>query len=961
MTNRRNKLGLAVCAAMFSVALTACGGGGGGGGGAPAGDEWNAVVLDTIDRVHMYLDPGDPEEGCEVTDSTLVIHGDYYGDDTHAYIYGDTELLGAWPGTQAERLDTCNQPVYTVDLSAQAGFDPAGDYKVIANNNNNDKQTGDGNVFSADTLCLKMTDDHTGTMVTGRECGVSVPGQVITDSAYIFDSVSGKILRDGDTIEINEVSGNPDTGYADISLLMSGAGVNDQSEGTFGIGADAALQGTDEEAAPVTSGPYTNGQMIRVGDNIKVKDGEKKSTKLTVKYNDTAATINIVKTFVSKDPKCRLEKSEETLGAIYSSDKTVFRIWSPESGNVVVRVDGEDHKMSPAKVACYSNVYEATVDGDLDGKQYQFLVNGAEVRDPYGKMTANDAESNMANVVMNTEAILPAGGEWVTAPNLTNREDAVIYEVHVRDFTIDPTSGVDDDKKGLYLGMVQTGTKYRGVTTGIDHLKELGVTHVQLQPMYDFATCSDESANVATGKANCYNWGYDPWNYNVPETRYSSAFGTADYRTKIQEVKTMVNEFHKNGIRVIMDVVYNHTFNKTMFEKITDKYYLKGDLSGCGNTVNADNNMVWMMIRDSMDYWVSEFHIDGFRLDLVGAFSMKDFSDWGEYLNNAHPDANLLIYGEPWSGGDDKYNEVPNPVRTGTIRQQSANAHVGVFNNRIRNCLKGSSDEGKALGFVFNKVNDGWDGNGTDENDANLNGNKECVFMSVRGGARHRNAAGTDVWTAQGFTDPEQAVSYVTAHDNLALRDKIEMAGITDADEKKKLQTYANAIVLVSQGMSFIHGGEEFGRTKAAAGSSGDSPMWNTYKTTSGANDFKWDLKAGEWKTVNDAYAALIKMRKEHPAFRMTTADDIFANVTLDGQSTEEVVVFDINGAAVNDSWSKIKVVLNSSKNDAAITGVDNMVKVVSGYHVDDGSVEQNSVAVPQALSIWAEIAEIPR
>ena len=233
--------------------------------------------------------------------------------------------------------------------------------------------------------------------------------------------------------------------------------------------------------------------------------------------------------------------------------------------------------------------------------------------------------------------------------------------------------------------------------------------------------------------------------------------------------------------------------------------------------------------------------------------------------------------------------------------------------------------------------------------------------MSVRGGARHQDATGTDVWTAQGFTDPEQAVSYITAHDNLALRDKIEAAGVTDADEKKKLQTYANAIVLVSQGMSFIHGGEEFGRTKAAAGTSGDSPMWNTYKTTSGANDFKWDLKAGEWKTVNDAYAALIKMRKEHQAFRMTTAADIFANVTLDGQSTEEVVVFDINGAAVNDSWSKIKVVLNSSKSDAAITGVDNMVKVVSGYNVDDGRVDQNSTAIPQALSIWAEIAETPR
>ena len=450
-----------------------------------------------------------------------------------------------------------------------------------------------------------------------------------------------------------------------------------------------------------------------------------------------------------------------------------------------------------------------------------------------------EGSNSNANIVMDLSKSDPEGG-WEKAPELKNREDSIVYEVHVRDFTIDDSSGVASDKKGRYLGMVQTGTSYHGIKTGIDHLKELGVTHVQLQPIYDYATCSD----VDSQNNSCYNWGYDPWNYNVPEDRYSSVFGTDKYDMKIQEVKTMINELHKNGIRVIMDVVYNHTFDKSVFENITSKYYNKDDLSGCGNSIDAVNNMVWMMIRDSLDYWVTEYHIDGFRFDLVGAFSMKDYSDWGVYLNKQHPDANLVIYGEPWTGGSGDLADKSQGVRTGVMYTQDADAHVGAFNNRIRNCLKGSSDNADALGFIFDKLNDGWDDNGSDENDSKeqlTKHNKECVFMGMKAGVRHEDATGTDEWSAQGFSDPEQAVSYITAHDNLALRDKIEAAGIKD-EEAKKLQVYAHSILMASQGISFIHGGEEFGRTKAAAKNDTESPIHNTYKTTTGANDFKWDL-----------------------------------------------------------------------------------------------------------------------
>ena len=193
-----------------------------------------------------------------------------------------------------------------------------------------------------------------------------------------------------------------------------------------------------------------------------------------------------------------------------------------------VTVNGATYEMTKASIDCYSDVYEVKVDGDLVGKTYQFTVDGKAVRDPYGRMV--EGSNSNANIVMDLSKSDPEGG-WEKAPELKNREDSIVYEVHVRDFTIDDSSGVASDKKGRYLGMVQTGTSYHGIKTGIDHLKELGVTHVQLQPIYDYATCSD----VDSQNNSCYNWGYDPWNYNVPEDRYSSVFGTDKYDMKIQE------------------------------------------------------------------------------------------------------------------------------------------------------------------------------------------------------------------------------------------------------------------------------------------------------------------------------------------------------------------------------------------------------------------------------------------
>jgi len=955
MHSKLKKLALITMPCVVSMALSACGGS----SHHSSSSSPSAEVLDWAQTTGEYDTASIVEidesafpqlnEGCEVPQGALIVMGDVF-DQYFSWIWNDSgNILGddgpGWPGAEFTDnvLAACSEKIHW--YAAPEGKSMEG-FSVIVSNKGK-PQTGDGNVFTQRKACLKITNETDGKgnniaeFVTARECGVSVEGlpAEIPSDVYVMNN-GAKVVNDG-TILIYEREGKEETGYTIVTLLISGSNVTAETTGKYWFG-------EDESNAVV----FKNGEKIKIGANVKVDDGEFKTTELHVSYGEGDDTVTsnykIEKTFSTKDETCRLNKQDKTLGATYSSESTTFRIWSPASSDVSVTVDGATYEMTKASIDCYSDVYEVKVDGDLVGKTYQFTVDGKNVRDPYGRMV--EGSKSNANIVMDLSKSEPEGG-WVKSPELKNREDSIIYEVHVRDFTIDDTSGVDADKKGRYLGMVQTGTTYGGIKTGIDHLKELGITHVQLQPIYDYATCSDVDSQDNT----CYNWGYDPWNYNVPEDRYSSVFGTDKYDLKIQEVKTMINEMHKNGIRVIMDVVYNHTFDKSVFENITSKYYNKDDLSGCGNSIDAVNNMVWMMIRDSLDYWVTEYHIDGFRFDLAGAFSMKDYSDWGVYLNKQHPDANLLVYAEPWAGGGGNVSDNSQTVRTGVMYTQDKDAHVGAFNNRIRNCLRGGSgNDAKTKGFIYNELNNDGDDNGSDENDSKeqlTKHNKECVFMGMKAGVRHEDATGTDEWSAQGFSDPEQSLAYITAHDNLALRDRIEAADIT-GEEVKKLQVYAHSILMAGQGMTFIHGGEEFGRTKAAAKNDTESPMHNTYKTTTGANDFKWDLKAGEWQKVNEAYAAYIKMRKDHPAFRMTTADQIFANVTLDDASTDSVVIININGQAVKDSWGKIKVVMNSTKEAAAVDNVEDWTKVADGYTVGD-DVDQNSSAAPQAMSIW--------
>ncbi len=530
----------------------------------------------------------------------------------------------------------------------------------------------------------------------------------------------------------------------------------------------------------------------------------------------------------------------------------------------------------------YTDVYQVSVAGDHHLKPYNFQVNGISVRDPYGKMVEPNTQHN---IVLDMSVTELANG-WSARPALIEREDAIIYEVHIRDFTIAPEAGTSAEKRGKYLGMVEAGTEHNGVSTGIDHLVELGVTHVQIMPTYDFGSCPD------VNDTSCYNWGYDPRNYNVPEERYSQT--PYDYVNRVQEFKQMVDAFHQAGLRVILDVVYNHTYAMEMFEHISMQYYTDTDLSGTGNSIDANVPMVGRMIQDSLEYWVREYNIDGFRFDLIGIFDYDEVGDWGTHLNTTFPDRNLLIYGEPWNGFAADPRELER-VRLGTIGRIHE-AHVGVFNPKYREAIKGQNDNGQCNSgdcFAYNNNPDVW-----------------RTEVGSRGAIRssHNANIAIDTWDPMFAMDPEQSINYVSAHDNLTLRDKTllwaDLNGVDrDSSYLRRIQKFANGIVLTSQGIPFLHGGVEMMRDK--------QEDHNSYKSPDSINQYYWDWKIDN-ADILDYYKDVIALRNAHPGFRLNTWQEINDNLTSN-RPRYGVLVNRINAAANGDSWSDIIVIYNSA------------------------------------------------
>ena len=572
----------------------------------------------------------------------------------------------------------------------------------------------------------------------------------------------------------------------------------------------------------------------------------------TFSYNTITHLMTVVSTNGATAPL-------NTLGALYTPTATTFRIWSPDSANVAVNVGGTTHALSPTPLAGYSNVYQAVVSGNLLDATYQFTVNGVAVPDPYAQMVT---PGTTRGIVVDTAAVTPSAGSWLPRPALVNREDSVIYELSVHDFTVDPSSGVDAAKRGKFLGLVQTGTTDNGVSTGIDHLKQLGITAVQLMPSFDFGSTVP-------------NWGYDPVDYNVPEEQYSQFTSPED---RIREFKDMVNELHRNGIRVIMDVVYNHTYTKNVFGDITGKYYTSTDLSGTGDSIDDGNPMVAQMIQDSLEHWVRDYNVDGFRFDLAGVHYYNNAYTWADYLQTAYPDRELMMYGEPWNGGAGDPNE-PQKVRYGTL-PALANVHFGAFNGVYRDAIRGGTND-NVMAFM---------GGG---------GNPSAIAFGLTGSPTDADSTApvANLWTPAFADRPDQTMNYVSIHDNLNLYDKITYSGAAGgaSGTAGRIDRFAVGTILASQGIPIISEGDEFLRSKVVNGDY--TTAMNSYNAGDAVNAIHWGDKAAN-ANIFTYYRDAIALRKATESLRQTTWSAVKNQMTTQVNGSVVIAMISSNPAA---------------------------------------------------------------
>lgn len=557
---------------------------------------------------------------------------------------------------------------------------------------------------------------------------------------------------------------------------------------------------------------------------------------------------------------------EGILGAIYSSESTDFKIWSPVADQVTLNLYesgiGDTLIESIPMNKSTKGVWSAIKEGDLHGVYYTYSVSidgiSKETYDPNAVGAGVNGDRSM---VVDFERTGPSGWSEDNGPVYKKMNDIIVYEMHIRDFSIHPSSGIEN--AGKYLGVVERDTQTDdGVPTGLSHLKELGVTHVQILPMYDFNSI-DESA---LGN-NVFNWGYDPKNYNVPEGSYSSDPFNGEVR--IKEMKQMIKGLHDENIGVIMDVVYNHTAlsgDSNLTQIMPDYYYrmnngVYSNASGTGNETASERIMVRKLILDSLKHWVIEYHVDGFRFDLMGVHDIETMKLIESELRAINPD--IILYGEGWTGGA---STLPDSERLIKANMRSVD-RIGAFGDEMRDGIKG---------HVFNAEEGGFAGGAV--------GFEESVKFGVVGAVFHPqiNYGLVNYSEKPWASHPSQSVNYVSAHDNLTLWDKFLVTNpdATDA-ERTQMQKLSNAIVMTSQGMPFLHAGVDFLRTK-----SGDH---NSYKSPDAINQLDWSRKS-EYREVFEYYKGLIELRKAYPSMRLETQQEIEEWITFFDNTEDSLV-----------------------------------------------------------------------
>ncbi len=610
----------------------------------------------------------------------------------------------------------------------------------------------------------------------------------------------------------------------------------------------------------------------------------------------------------------------------YSEAHTEFSLWSPVAEEVTVFFyeagDGGDSYHSVPMKEKAPGLWHLKMDGDLAGVYYTFRVRTAEgwLEETPGIYATAVGVNGKRAMVADLARTNPDGWEADRGPVVSTPNEAVIYELHVRDITIHPNAG--SSFPGKYLGLTEQGTKGpEMVATGIDHMKELGITHVHLLPAFDHMSIDETRLDKPQ-----FNWGYDPLNYNVPEGSYST--DPFDAAARIAEFKQMVKAFHDHGIGVILDVVYNHTgrTRDSYFNREVPGYYYRqnadgswSDASACGNETASERTMMRKFIIESVSYWAKEYHLDGFRFDLMGIHDIETMNRLTEALHAINP--NIIVYGEGWTAGGS-----PLPARDQALKRHTWRMPgLSAFSDDIRDGLKGSVFDEASTGFV----------NGAE-------GMEESVKFGVVGAIGHDQVDYAAVnysdsaWTAQ----PWQAVSYVSCHDNHTLFDKLTISapGATP-QEIIAMHKLANAVVLTSQGIPFLHAGVEMMRTKGGE--------HNSYNKPDSVNRIDWQWKV-DHREVFDYHRKLIALRRAHPAFFMADAGMVRDNLKFI-PSGPGAVRFTIDGAAAGDTWQEIQVCYNANGNPLAIDLQGTWQVAVLGDAIDPagGRKVAGTVVVP--------------
>lgn len=598
----------------------------------------------------------------------------------------------------------------------------------------------------------------------------------------------------------------------------------------------------------------------------------------------------------SKDFDDKYFYANDDLGSTYSKDKTTIKLWSPIATKVTLRLyKNLDNSSQPDKTIALTcgdkGVWSTTLtDQDYKGWAYDYQLEFADghvttTDDPYSTATTING---VRSVIEDVDNIKPA--DFIKMPAFTKPTDAIIYEAGVRDLTADKNANVKHP--GQFLGLTQEGTKTdTGYPTGLDYLKKLGVTHVQFLPMYDFGSIDEAHPS------NAYNWGYDPVNYNVPEGSYSSK--PADPAARILEMKEMINALHKQGLRVVMDVVYNHVYglDKQAFDKVVPGYYFKYDDNGnmvddigMGNAVASQRRMVRKYIVDSVKYWAKNYHIDGFRFDTMGVLDTDTMAEVYKEINKINP--GTLIYGEGW---EIKPNERP---KEASYVHANLIPNVGFFGDNLRNAVIGESGS-------FGNARSGLaQGNLTDKDKNGVSHYQEDAAAFVKG------FMGSQGFNKHNYLNPGQVINYSTCHDNLTLYDALK-AHLPNANaaEFVKRAKLADSMIMLSQGVPLFHSGQEALRTK-----NGNA---NSYNADITVNEIDWK-RVEQNKDLVSYFQKLVQLRKTCPAFRMSTYDDIKKNITPIVKGENGVFAFEIKSAD-----STMYVIFNVNEKANQFTSVD--------------------------------------